>query len=500
MEKLEPQVQVNPIALNNATLTAMPKNVLRPLYDRASLTPGIVHIGVGNFHRAHQAWYLHRLMQKGEATGWAIIGGSVRAQDISLRAKLQAQDHLTSLIELDPDRSNVEVVGSMIDYASIETNNEDLIGKMAHSAIRIVSLTVTEGGYFIDQATKGFDHEHPDIQHDAMYPEQPRTVFGAMVEALRQRRENGAGPFTCMSCDNIVGNGRVLRQALVSLARLSRPELAEWIDVNCSFPNSMVDCIVPATGPTELELARNLGIADEAPVTHESFRQWVVEDDFCMGRPAWDKVGVTFSDQVHEYEAMKIRILNGGHQVLAVPAQVLGIDTISEAMGHDVLARFFNKVAQTEIAPHVASVPNVTANAYVNLITERFRNPKIIDTTRRVAFDGSSRHPGFVIPSIRDAIKAGVDVRGLALVEASWARMCVGVREDGTSIAPNDPNWAELKECAISAKSKPMVWLQMQHLYGDLVHDTDFAEKFSASLSLIWEEGLEHALREYVES
>ncbi len=324
---------MNMTKLCNDNLGAIGASVPVPSYDRSKLTPGIVHIGLGNFHRAHQAWYLHRLFQRGLNQDWAIIGAGVRPYDGQMREKMRAQDYLTTLIELDPSGKSAEVVGSMIDYLPVEEGNGPLIEQMADPAIRIVALTVTEGGYYIDPATKGFDENHPDIQHDVKNPERPRTAFGAMVAALKLRRERGVGPFTGQCCDNLLGNGRILRQTVVSLARLSDPELADWIDANCSFPNAMVDCIVPATGPKELALVKEFGIDDQVPVTHERFRHWVMEDDFCAGRPDWDQAGAIFTDRVHDFERMKIRLLNGSHQVIAGPGELLGIETIAEAMG-----------------------------------------------------------------------------------------------------------------------------------------------------------------------
>jgi len=339
------------ISLSNATLDQL--KVERPHYDRTALTPGIVHIGVGNFHRAHQAWYLHRLMQAGQAHDWAIIGAGLRPFDAAMREKLLAQDCLTTLIELDPQNVSAEVVGSMIDYLPINEGNAPLIRQMADPAIRIVAMTVTESGYYVDPVTKGFDAAHPDLVHDAVHPDTPRSAFGAIVAALRLRRDAGHGAFTGLSCDNLQGNGDILRQTVVSLARLSDPALADWIDTNATFPNSMVDCIAPATGPGELALAADFGINDAAVVTHEAFRQWVIEDDFCAGRPDWDQVGATFSDDVHAYETMKIRVLNAGHQVIANVGEILGIETISECMAHPGILAFFDKVQRTEIAPTV---------------------------------------------------------------------------------------------------------------------------------------------------
>ncbi|AZQ69172.1 mannitol dehydrogenase family protein [Silicimonas algicola] len=484
------------IPLSNETLDQLPDAVLRPTYDRGALRAGIVHIGLGNFHRAHQAWYLHRLMQEGLAHDWAIVGAGVRPYDAAMREKMKSQDYLTTLIELDPGGSSAEVTGSMIDYVPIEEGNGALIARMADPAIRIVALTVTEGGYFIDAANKGLDAAHPDIVHDAAHPDRPRTAFGAMIAALKRRRDSGAGPFTGQSCDNLQGNGEVLKRTILSLARMGDADLADWIGANCTFPNSMVDCIVPATGPNELALARGLGIDDKVPVTHENFRQWVIEDDFCAGRPDWDKAGATFSRHVHDYETMKIRILNGGHQVIVAPAEVLGLETISATMEHPSIHAYFHKVEATEILPFVKPVPGKTPAEYIDLIDRRFSNPRIVDTTRRVAFDGSSRHPGFLLPIIHEALAAGTSIEGLALVEAAWCRYCTGVRENGTTVEPNDPMWDELQAAATAAKDDPGAWLALP-FYGDLGNDKRFAEPFARWLRMIHADGMKAALDTY---
>ncbi|MCB1379239.1 MAG: mannitol dehydrogenase family protein [Alphaproteobacteria bacterium] len=488
------------VKLSNATLGTIPGDVKRPTYDRSKITPGILHIGLGNFHRAHQSWYLHRLMQQGLALDWAIIGAGVRAYDEAQRQKLAQQDYLTTLIELDPSGTSAEIVGSMIDYVPVTEGNTALIARMAEPDIRIVSLTVTEGGYYIDPATKSFAAGHPDIVHDAANPDKPKTPFGAMVAALRLRRDRGIGPFTGQSCDNLQGNGNILRQTVVSLARLSDPALAGWIDSNCTFPNAMVDCIVPATGPKELALAREFGIDDTVPVTHENFRQWVIEDRFCQGRPDWDKVGAQFSNDVHGYEMQKIRILNAGHQTFANVAEIMGISVVSEIMQHPIIRAFFRKVEMEEIVPLVVPVPGKTPRQYFELIDERFANPAIVDTARRIAFDGSSRHPGMVIPTIHEAVAAGTPIEGLALVEAAWCRQCFGTRESGEVIEPNDPFWDNLVAVAKKAKDDPKAWLEMRQYYGDLADKPVFADAFSRWLALIWAEGVEKAMKVYLNS
>jgi len=485
--------------IGNETLNMLPAHVSVPQYDRSKLTPGIVHIGVGNFHRAHFAWYIHRLMQQGHAMDWAIIGAGVREQDRVMRDKLLKQDCLTTLIELDPESGRAtEITGAMIDFLPVEENNRSLISMMADERIRIVSLTVTEGGYYLDAKGGGLDISHPDIIHDAEHPLAPRTAFGAMVAALRIRRDKGVKPFTGLCCDNLQGNGAILRQALVGLARLSDAGLADWIDRNCSFPNSMVDCIVPATGTVELNIVQSMGLNDQAPVTHENFRQWVIEDSFCAGRPDWNLVGAEFSDHVHDYETQKIRILNGGHQILANAAEIMGIKTIAEAMDNPLIHAMFRKVETEEIVPHITPLPNMPVLGYLDLIEKRFANKAIVDTVRRVAFDGAARHVGFLLPSIRDGLHAGTPVEGLALVEAAWARMCLGVREDESLIEPNDPSWELLTERAAAARRNPGAWLEMHHIYGDLIANERFAGAFETWLSGMYQDGIEPTLRRYL--
>lgn len=485
--------------LNLQNLNSLPSAVRTPKYDRADLSAGILHIGLGNFHRAHQAWYTHRLMDQGLALDWAILGAGVRAADAAQRTQMLAQDYLTTLIELDPSGKSAEVVGSMIGYAPVAKNNGPLIAHMADPSIRIVSLTVTEGGYYQTPAG-ALDTDHADIGHDSAHPAEPITAFGAMIAALKLRREAGSGPFTCQSCDNLQGNGDILRDTILGLAAMSDPDLAEWIRDTVTFPNSMVDCIVPATGPTELALVREFGIDDTVPVTHENFRQWVIEDKFCAGRPDWDKVGATFTDNVHAFEAQKLRLLNAGHQIIATPGKLLSVETIAGTMAHPLIAGLFRKIEVEEIVPHVAAVPGMTPLAYVDLVERRFANPEIFDTTRRVAFDGSSRHPGFLHPIIKDALAAGTPVDGLALVEALWARMCAGNREDGSAIDANDPYWGELTQAANAAKDNPTAWITQRQFYGDLGENPRFAKSFARWLKLIFGQGTEAALQTYLES
>ena len=487
-----------PLPLNENNLESIQSTVLKPNYIRSNLSAGILHIGVGNFHRAHLSWYLHRLMQKDLAKDWAIIGSGITQYDVKMREGLQAQDFLTTLIELDPEgNQSCEVVGPMIGYVPVEKNNQKLIIAMSDSNIRIVSLTVTEGGYFLDE-NGDFNLKHPDIIHDINNPNIPKTVFGVIVSALKNRKKNNIGPFTGLSCDNLMQNGNKLKQAIIGIAKEQDLELSEWIYQNCTFPNAMVDCIVPRTGEIEIDIVRNLGIEDLAPVSHEDFRQWVIEDKFCKGRPPWEKVGVQFSDNVHGYEDQKIRILNGGHQILANAAELLNIETVRDAMKNKMIVSLLEKIEKDEIIPHIKPVPGYTPLEYYELIASRFSNPSIQDTTRRVAFDGSSRHAGFLVPSIKDGIKHNISIIGLSLAEALWARMCEGTREDGSIIEPNDPHWEKLNACAKKSKENPLEWLEQLEIYGDTSKDDKFRDYFSKWLKMIYQEGVENTLNEYL--
>lgn len=483
--------------LSNATLPQLPKGVARSGYNRADLRPGIVHIGVGNFHRAHQAVYLDDLFNLGEGHDWALIGAGVRAGDAKMRDTLAVQDNLTTVIELDPAGNRARVTGAMIGFVEVQADNAALIAQMADPAIRIVSLTVTEGGYYVDPATGVFDPKHPDVVADGKAPDRPGTAFGAILAALKARRDAGQHPFTVMSCDNLPGNGHVTRDAVVGLARLSDPVLADWVAANVAFPNAMVDRITPATGPREIALAKSFGIEDAAPVTCEPFRQWVVEDTFPAGRPALEKVGVTFTDHVHLYETMKIRILNGGHAIIAYAGGLLDIEFAHEAMANPTVRGFLEKVERDEVIPHVPPVPDTNLNDYYTLIEKRFSNPEIADTIRRLCLDGSNRQPKFIIPSLRDNLAKGTVPVGLILESALWCRYCAGTTDSGATIAPNDPSWDMLTATAQKAKADPNAWLGMAEIYGETGRDPKVQAAFATALNALWARGTKSVLENY---
>ncbi|NRP23149.1 Mannitol 2-dehydrogenase [Ensifer adhaerens] len=485
--------------LSLAALDAVKAKAGVPSYDRADLKAGIVHFGVGNFHRAHQAVYLDDLFNAGHDHDWAIVGAGVLPSDEQMRAKLAAQDFLTTVVEQDNNRTGAHVTGAMIDYLK-PGDIAGIVATLADPAIRIVSLTITEGGYFIDPASGVFNPTHPDIVEDAQKPASPKTVFGLVVAGLKARRDRHIPPFTVMSCDNIPGNGEVTHAAVSGLARLFDPDFADWIDANVAFPNGMVDRITPATGAREIGIvATEYEIEDAWPVFCEEFKQWVLEDHFPQGRPALEKVGVQFVPDVAPYEHMKIRILNGGHAAIAYPAALLDIHFVHEAMEEPLIRAFLAKLERDEIIPVIPPVPNTDLGDYYKLIETRFSNPKIGDTIPRLAQDGSNRQPKFILPSTSDRLARGEDVVGLALVSALWCRYFAGTTDSGKAIVFNDQNADRLQAAAAAAKEDPMAFLALSDIFGEVARADLFRKRFHQALKTLWEKGTRATLQLYLD-
>lgn len=485
--------------LSRATLGQLGPAVSIPSYRAEELSPGIVHIGVGNFHRAHQAAYLDELFERGLDRDWAIIGTGVRESDAEMGRDLAAQDFLSTLVTQEGGRSQARVTGAMVAFVA-PAESAAILQRLVDPCIRIVSLTVTEGGYYIDPATQAFDAGHPDILADAADRlASPKTAFGLIAAGLLRRRAAGLPPFTVMSCDNLPGNGHVTADAVAGLVDLIDRDDARWIRDHVAFPNGMVDRITPATSERERQALRNdFGIEDSRPVFCEDFRQWVLEDHFPAGRPRLEEVGVQFVADVAPFELMKIRILNGGHAAIAYPAGLLDIHFVHEAMQDVQVARFLSTLLDDEVIPVVPPVPDTDLADYKRTIERRFANPKIGDTIRRLCLDGSNRQPKFILPTLRDALQCGRPIDGLALVSALWCRYCHGETESGQAIAPNDPSWPRLMEQARQARHTPEAWLAMQDVYGDLGANERFRDAFTLALRRLWQSGTRASLDHYL--
>lgn len=484
------------ISLTQSALANLPKGVATPDYDRQQITGGILHIGVGNFHRAHMAVYIDDLFKLGHGFEWGIIGAGIRPTDETMRERLLQQDWLTTVVELDPSGLSARVTGSMIDFAPV--NPDAIIKATSAQNIKIVSLTVTEGGYYLDEASGGFQSKHPDIIADAKTPEQPRTVFGIIIKAIKCRQALGIEPFTVLSCDNLPGNGHVAQRTIVGLAGLSDPDFARWIEQNICFPNSMVDCITPATTERERALVENtFGIKDSAPVVCEPFHQWIIEDNFSSGRPPLEKVGVDFVDDVSKYELMKIRILNAGHAIIAYAAALLGHHFVHDAMADEDIKNWLFTLQLREIIPTLAPIQGVDYTDYLVKTVTRFENPEIGDTITRLTAEGADRQPKFILPTLRDALARNSPIDGLALEVALWCLYCQSKAQDGQEITLQDQQADKLHTLAIEAAKRPAAFLENANVFGDLIDNAQFCDAFTLWLTLLQQDGVRETLRSY---
>ena len=470
-------------ALNQANVGSLA--IRGPGYDRSKVTPGIVHFGVGGFHRAHEAMYLDRLMDTGEGLDWGICGVGVMPFDLRMRDVLQAQDGLYVLVEKAPDGGwSPRVIGSIVDYLYAPDNPEAVIEKMADPAIRIVSLTITEGGYNVHPVTGEFDADNAAVRTDLAGSAPPATTFGLITEALVRRRARGLEPFTIMSCDNIQGNGHVAAKMFTAYARLRDPELGEWMAATVAFPNSMVDRITPVTTDEDrAQVAERFGVADGWPVVCEPFTQWVLEDNFPLGRPALEQVGVQVVADVEPYELMKLRLLNASHQALCYFGYLAGYRLVHEVAQDPLFATFLLSYMDREATPTLAPVPGVDLTAYKRQLIERFSNAAVRDTVARLCAESSDRIPKWLLPVIRENLAAGRDVTLSAAVVASWARYAEGVDEQGQPIAVVDRLADEITPIAKTQRENPLAFVANHELFGDLAQDPGFTDPYLATLN-----------------
>lgn len=462
-----------------------------PRYDRGAVQPGIVHIGVGNFHRAHQALVIDRLLSAGLAQEWGVRGVALLASDEPLARRMQQQDGLYTLVEKSPDGTwDYRVIGSVLDVLFAPDDVGAVIAAMADPRIRIVSLTITEGGYNVDRLTGEFMPDTPAVASDLLPGSVPSSVFGVVCAALRARRDAGIAPFTVLSCDNIQQNGDVARRMFLAFARLWDPEFASWMEEQVSFPNSMVDRITPVTTSSDVvAVSEALGVRDECPVVCEPFFQWVVEDHFPQGRPPWEEAGVQVTFDVTPYEKMKLRLLNASHQGLCYFSHLAGYAYVHDAMTWPQLRTFLRRFMDEEETPTLDPVPGVDLDAYKTQLIERFSNPEVRDTIARLCAESSDRIPKWLLPAVRDQLAADGSVRLSAAIVASWARYAEAVDENGEPIDVVDPLRDELVPIAQRQVDDPTAFIGHRQLFGDLIDDARFREPYREALVRLRQDG-----------
>ena len=482
--------------LSAAALPTLAGSLPVPTYDRSAVTAGIVHIGVGGFHRAHEAMYVDRLLEAGGGREWGICGVGLRPADAAVRDALRGQDLLYTLVLKHPDgHLEPRVVGSLVDYLFAPDDPEAVLERLAAPETRIVSLTVTEGGYNVHAVTGRFDETDPDVQRDLQPGAVPATVFGLVVEGLARRRARGLPAYTVLSCDNLPGNGDVARDAFTAFARLRDPELGDWVESSVRFPNSMVDRITPSTSDEDrAQLAEHFGVEDAWPVVCEPFTQWVLEDAFGDGRPALEDVGVQVVPDVEPYELMKLRLLNGTHQALGYLGRLAGFRYAHEVAQDPAFADFLMGYMDREARPTLPPVPGIDLDDYERTVVQRVANPEVRDTLARLCAESSDRIPTFVLPVLRNRLATDGEVDRTALVVAAWARYAEGVDEQGEPIEVVDRRREALMAAAARQADDPTAFLQDRELFGDLVDDERFVAAYTAALQSLHRDGARAAV------
>jgi len=495
------------VQLNNATLDGIGSTVPIPTYKRSKVTTGIVHFGVGGFHRAHQAMYLDRLMNEGKALDWGICGVGVLPFDAKMQKVMNEQDCLYTLVLKDPDGSwEPRVIGSIVQYLFAPDDPEAVLEKMADPSTRIVSMTVTEGGYNFSSITGKFDDTNPAVVADLVEGAVPATTFGLITEALARRRARGLAPFTIMSCDNIQGNGHVAKEVFTAYAALREASwgeagLADWMRSEVSFPNSMVDRITPGTTDEDrTAVADRYGIKDGWPVVCEPFTQWVLEDSFTMGRPPFEDVGVQVVAEVEPYELMKLRLLNASHQALCYFGYLAGYRLVHEVAQDQLFARFLLAYMDLEATPTLEPVPGIDLEKYKHQLIERFSNAGVRDTVARLCAESSDRIPKWLLPVVRKELATGGPVALSAAVVASWARYAEGVDEKGDPIQVVDPLAERLKAAAAAQHDQPLAFIEDRELFGDLIDEPVFVSAYLEALNSLHDVGSRATLEKLVSS
>lgn len=490
------------VPLSAATLGDLPAGVAVPAYDRSAVTPGIVHFGVGGFFRAHQAMYLDRLMAAGRDLDWGVVGVGTMPGDARMRDALSAQDCLYTLVVKHPDGSReARVIGSVIDYLFAPDDPQAVLDRLADPATRIVSLTVTEGGYHVNQVTGEFDPTGADLEADLRGDGLPRSVFGFITEAARMRQDAGTEPFTVMSCDNLPGNGEVAGTMILAFAELKDPDLAAYMREHIPFPNCMVDRITPVTHQDDIDdLAGRFGVGDAWPVVCEPFTQWVLQDEFSSGRPAYEQVGVQIVNDVVPYELMKLRLLNASHQALCYLGYLSGYRFAHEVCQDPLFVGFLLGYMENEGSPTLPEVPGVDLDAYRHQLIERFANPEVRDTLARLCAESSDRIPKWLVPVIRHNLDHGGPVERSALVVASWARYAEGFDEQGEPIAVVDRFKDKVMAAARAQAQDDLAFLRDRDFFGELAEDPRFADPYRRFLASLHDNGARATLEELEES
>ena len=482
--------------LNAENLSYISERITVPQYDRKTIKTGIVHVGIGGFHRSHEAFYTDQLLQDPNNKDWGICGIALLDFDSRIYNTLNEQDGLYTLVvkELDDTHTN-RIIGSIVEYLYAPENPLAVIEKMASPEVKIISLTITEGGYNYNESTKGFDFNNPLIQHDLEFPNAPKTIFGYITQALKLRQSRDLKGVTVQSCDNIQGNGHMTKTMLLSYVGKAEPSLVDWIESNVSFPNAMVDRITPATAPLDIvNLIKTIGVHDAWPVVCEPFKQWVIEDDFIAGRPAWETVGAQFVDNVEPYEKMKLSLLNAGHSVLGILGALIGYNTIDQSVSNLNIATFLHNYMDVEVTPTLGDLEGIDLGNYKTSLLERFGNINIKDQIDRICSESSAKFPIFILPTVNAQLQDKGDITSAAFVVAAWAIYSLGKDEKGSDLIIKDAMQPVLHAKALESTANPEAFLEIEAIFGSLKDSKPFVEAYTTAYNDILKHGVEQCV------
>lgn len=473
-----------------------------PGYDRSAISIGIVHVGVGNFHRSHEAYYTEQLLQKGEKN-WGICGICLLDRDRHMYQTLVDQDGLYTLVEKDMDgNQTVRVIGSIIDYLYAPADPGAVISAMADPAVKIISLTITEGGYNFDASTGEFRFADPGIQWDLRHTDRPRTIFGYLAAAFRLRRDRGLPGLTVLSCDNIQHNGDMCNKMVRAFLGEGQPDLLAWTKAHVSFPNCMVDRITPATTDRDVQdLKDNYSLEDARPVICEPFIQWVIEDDFKEGRPNWETRGVQFVNRVDPFEKMKIRLLNAGHSLLGIVGTLWGLSTIDETVRNKELARLLREFMDLEVSPLLGQMEGFDLETYKNSLLQRFANPYMGDRLTRICSESSSKLPKFLLPTIREQLERDGPIDCSAFIIAAWCHYLELAGTEGCDWEILDVMKDDLVKAAKASRGDdPLAFLRIEAVFGDLIESRRFVETYLPLLEKLRKSGVQAVSRDLLKT
>jgi len=488
------------IKLRVTNIHRFPKEVNVPVYDRSNIKTGIVHVGVGNFHRAHQAYYTDKLLALG-ATDWGICGIGLLPSDVRMYRDLISQDGLYTLVVKDPEGQwDIRVIGSILEYLFAPEDPETVIEKMSEPDVKIISLTITEGGYNFDAATGDFMLNEPAIQRDLKNPENPKTIFGYLTQAMKLRSIRELPGLTLLSCDNIQHNGDVLKKMLISYMKEAEPGIIEWTEANLTFPNSMVDRITPVSSPTDINMLKDrFGIEDRCPVVCEPFIQWVIEENFAGERPAWERTGVQFVHEVSPYENMKIRLLNAGHSLLGFTGSLFGFTTIDETVRDPLVTALLRKFMDEEVTPLLGNLTGIDLEKYKDSLIRRFGNPNIGDRLSRICAESSAKIPKFLLPTIREQLEREGPIEIGTFIVTAWFRYLELANTEGYKYEILDAMADEiLYAVKASTVDNPLAFLKIKNIFGTMTDSSRFVETYIEMIDKLRENRIQEIIKQLI--